>query len=237
MSSNVGYRKRKGDALAVPAKKARIGGQVPMLRPRIVRPLDAPKAGDRTFTLSRLVHTTDTLVCSEAVGDATGYQGQGSLLFSLNRLPNYAAWTACFDEYRILKCEVEFQPRWNTTGSAGTAVNHHIIGWFPIDSANAQLAAGGSEAQFINKVGYRQFPFNDKSVKTTVYPSPELGAINLTNTNPVIGEPSTWLSTTTPTTPHYGLMYRIYSPQATSNDTLVAGEIYVRYTIQFRQAK
>jgi len=40
-----------------------------------------------------------------------------------------------------------------------------------------------------------------------------------------------------PTTPHYGLVYRVYSPQATSNDTLVSGEIYVRYTVQFRQAK
>jgi len=235
MSSNVGYRKRKADAVGGASKKARIGGQMSMLRPRIVRPLDAPKAGDRTFMLSRLVHTTDTLVCSTPLGDASGYQSTGQLTFSLNQLPNYAAWTACFDEYRIVKCEVEFQPRWNTTGSAGTAVNHHIVGFYPVDSV--VLPPTNAEAPYINKVGYRQFPFNDKSITTTVYPSPELAAINLTNTDAVIGEPSTWLRTALPSTPHYGLVYRVYSPQATSNDTLVAGEIYVRYHVQFRQAK
>jgi len=234
-----------------PSKKARIGGQVPVLRPRIRRPLDAPKAGDRKFVISRLVHPDvpmGQLVGADStlkpVTDATGYQVSAQLQFSLNQLPNYAAWTACFDEYRIVKCEVEFMPRWTTTGSAGTAVNHHILGYFPIDYPVAFPLTGGgintyqtTEGAHINRVGYRQVPFDDKPVRVTCYPSPELGAIDLTNTDPVIGEPSTWLKTSTPATPHYGLIYRVYSPQATSADQLVTGEVYVRYYVEFRQAK
>lgn len=239
--SNVGSRKRKSDAPVAAGKKARKGGSLSMLRPRILRPVDVPKLGDKMYQVTRLVHLNDagfgaTLACTDGGGYQMGYQ----LTFSLNQIPNYLAWTACFREYRITKCEVEFHPRWNTTVASGTAGNHLILGYVETDAPLnfAGVPYTSTENPWLNMPGYRQQEFSDgRVIKASVSPSPFMAIETTpTNFNAGIGAPSTWLLTSQPTTPHQGLAFRIYSPQATSNDGFACGEVYVKYTVQFRSA-
>lgn len=237
--SNVGARKRKSDAPSESSKKARKGGSMSMLRPRIVRPVDAPKPGDKLYQVTRLVHLDSSLFLTPTLcTDGGGYQGVGQIDFSLNQLPNYLAWTACFREYRITKCEVLFHPRWNTTAASGTAANHLILGHVQTDYGPAFTSAPytATENAWLNVTGYRQQDFSNGSVvKVAVYPSPAISTlITPTNFAGAVGMPSTWLSTSQPTVPHSGLAWRLYNPQATSNDGLVGGEIYCRFSVQFR---
>ena len=217
-------------AIAAPKKKASSS--------KVVRYADKPRPGDKVFTLTRMIHRAETMVCDTAVTDNGGFQGTGYLAFQFDQLPNYAALAAVFGEYRIKKCVIKFMPRWTNTGSAGTAVNHTMLGWFHDDTGTALAAPYlGTENAWLNRAGYRQVMFNTYSgVDVTSYPSPIVADVSVAGAiEASIGQPSQWISTTNVDLPHYGVKFRVYSPQATSNDTLTTGEIYVQYIIEFRQ--
>lgn len=201
----------------------------------VPRPLKAP--GDQTVAVQRVFRDLNIIGAGLGVIDNGGYQGCAAINFKLSDLVNSQDITNFFDEYRIVRADVSFLPRYEDNVGA-TDNNIATLGWF-IDHNDLSLSGFTQyENPWLERQGYRQTTF-DKPVHISLTPKP-LEAVyrSLTNTAYQTAPGfNKWLSTAYNDVPHYGLFYRLYKPFATVADTQGAVSVYIKLTVECRQTK
>jgi len=230
-SSSLSGPLAKRAKVVYPRRRKRLGATL-----RVPRPFKAP--GDQVITVERTFRDTNIIGASLGVLDNGGYQGCAALTFKLSDCYNSQDITNMFDEYRIVKAEITFSPRYidNTTATGDN--NIATLGWFQDHTDVSLTGYTQHENPWLERQGYRQSTF-DKPVRVSVYPRPlEMVYLNTSSTGYQTATGSNkWLACTQASVPYYGLFYRLYKPFATAADTQGMVSAYIKLTIQCRQTK
>lgn len=189
---------------------------------------------------------------------SNGGSNASAVMFSLSQLPNYTEFTNLFDQYRIDRIKVVFEPvyRANQIGinypnaASGTTSGDYFGGYMPqpprfatvIDYDDGTAPASMDELRQYGNV--RETLATTRQVRSfkpaclgMVYES-----ISSTAYTPKFG---TWLSVTDPTTPHYAIRWWLDSiTEFTSGldtesgfDGAICYKVFVTFNVSFRNVK
>lgn len=194
-----------------------------------------PSRGDNVISITRTFHVNEFFYPDTLCTDGGGYQKVLRIVPTLNSFPSYTDFTALFDEYRIVDCNVKIIPRYTDNTSASNDNSMTILSWFT-DHNEVSTAWNSVEGLWMEREDLKQTLFN-KEVNIKFSPRP---------INPVFSTPSTsyasiqapqWINGTDSTVPHYGLALRMYAPNASIAFAQNMANVYVTCTFQFRQPK
>ena len=201
-----------------------------------------------TITISRTSRTLDfTGKAVTIVTDNGGCQVTGSMIFTLDQLPNYAEFANLFDEYRIDKVKVIFVPNINVNTRADTMgdwdeTQENRISQLGFCANYAGVAAPSSseELPWLECEGYEQHAWS-KPISVTITPK-VLNEVYNTGafSNYSAATKSQWIIMANTNAAHYGILWRVYDPYLnglTQPSPNPQGTMYVTYTVSFRGPK
>lgn len=149
------------------------------------------------------------------------------ITFSLGAVPNYATYSALYSKYKILKCTLQFVPRWdsgNPNTSGVVAVNGGTTQLISsIDDSNTTTPASRDAILGLSNARIQNIAAG-RSVWVSLRPKP---ITNIQGVN-VGTSMSEWILTSNATVPHYGLSVCLRN---LSNAQTV--DVYVTYTVAF----
>lgn len=195
--------------------------------------------GDKAHTFTRTYRlgatTGNNFTPNQALSDAAGVQATWRINPMFGDLPNYTEFSALYDEFRILECNVKVEPRYHDNSGA-TADHTLILGWFLDHNGAAAATYDVAENPWLERAGYKQMIF-DREVNVKFKPRPLQGSVLGTVAGTATMGPAPWLSTGDSSVIHYGAAFRIYAPQATASFTSALCSVYVTITFQCRQSR
>jgi len=181
-----------------------------------------------TFKTSRIF---DMTVITEGTSGAV----YGAQEFMLSQLPNYTEYTALFDQYRIMKVEVDFFPLSigvTNNNSSNTIVNFasRLITAIDYDDSTAPSSTDALRQYSTAKVNLITDRFSRDfvpAISTMVYEG-----VSSTAYEPGFKK---WLSTNDPNVPHYGLKWAVPATVGIANAYQSA--VSCKVFLEFKNAK
>jgi len=142
----------------------------------------------------------------------------GALAFSLASCANYASYTACFDQYRIIQANVKFV----VNMAAGSGLMYSVIDYDDANQPGTQTVYLGYESLKITPLGQIDERTLAPRLATAAYAGSTFnGYANMS--------PSTFVDAASPGVQYYGLKY--YVPQVAATSTI---QFIVTLMVQFR---
>ena len=175
--------------------------------------------------------TRATLFLGEVDGAGTGsIPSAGAITFTLNQLPNVAAYQQIFDAYQVRKMTLRMIPTYNSADEAPAGAST-VNGIQNIVVAKDQddSTPPASEAELLQYGTNRQFMVD--GIKTyTIVPKVK---INASGPNFVEGPSNQWVPTDQPLVQHYCIKY--FTPSTMSK--YITCKFYIEVEIGFKNAK
>jgi len=171
-------------------------------------------------------------ITSSALVDSTV-----ALQFQLDMLPQYATFTALYDQYRIVKVEIHLNPRVQvfngmTVGQGTVAQNYTKKIIWTIDNDDAVAPTNyNTVREYGNSHEFNLINGNSKVITF----KPAVSAYVYNGVSPAYGERfSPWIDVAYPSVPHYGIKMAL-PVSTTVNDCTV--DFSARYYIEFRSVR
>lgn len=190
-----------------------------------------------TAPLSFDIYYTGSVWANTKVG------GPGNGSFTLDRLSNYTAWTALFDQYRIKKVTLNFEPSYNVGDAQVAAAQTSGKGMIPTlliaKDVDGQAIAPAAESQLLNYPGVKKLYMDRPRSFSFVPRISMLGyANNMSGVGYPIGKYGQWIDSNNPDVPHYGILWFL-DTGATSSTNAGLGtdwtcKVYVKYELEFK---
>jgi len=175
--------------------------------------------------------TRATLNLGEVVGDgSSGLPTAGAITFTLNQLPNVAAYQQIFDAYQVRKMTLRMIPVYNSADEApaGASTSNGIQN-IVVARDHDDSTPPTSEAELLQYGTNRQFMVD--GIKTyTIVPKVKL---NASGPNFVEGPSNQWVPTDQPLVQHYCIKY--FTPATLSK--YIRTVFYIEVEIGFKNAK
>lgn len=196
---------------------------------------------------ARLAHKV-TFVKKKIMADAGGaayFQSQPTSLataFSLNQLPEAAAYQQLYDQFKITGIKATFVPQVNVNESAtgSGATDRMVVPTITMYVDENDATNGEVEADMIVRGNAKTRMFN-KPVSIFFKPKVLKGVGGLSGAQAIATDPyrkGTWLNTTKgqgDECPHYGLKWCVTNAGATSQETTY--RLFFTYYLAFKQSK
>jgi len=168
-----------------------------------------------------------------------GAAASGGLLdFKLFNVPNASDFTSLYDEYRIVKVEVEIIPAFtsanNLLGSNGYPRMHQIHSCVDYDGGNS----GTTLASMMQYTNYKGSSI-DRIHKRVIFPKIATEVFNTSVSTAYAPKWGQWIDTSNSSVPHYGMIYNIPVlpglPQTGADSQI--GDLKMKYFIEFRNVR
>lgn len=172
-----------------------------------------------------------------------GTTGQSIVNFNLTLVPNFADYTAIYEQYRIVGIKFELLPRENVNTATSTQALDHADIVTVIDSTEVSLpgATPPTYSSLINYGNVKRTMSNRRHVRyfrpAVLVPSYISGTIGGTTTPMTFGvmpRYRQWIDTGEPNVPHLGL---IVGYNATTTQVAINMSTWVTYYVQFKERK
>lgn len=171
---------------------------------------NAPMRISRGVRTSSLHRFTRSFVGSVITGNDVSYATNAALTMTLSGLPNYAEFTALYDQYRITGVKIRWILRRDPT-QATTAANKDVYPKLAIarDHTDSNTPASAAELLEYSNSKYRQLTPDKDTYSIFVKPSVQMVSYKTAVTSGYTPKWGQWLSTADSTVPHYGLKWNI----------------------------
>lgn len=160
-----------------------------------------------------------------AVYSTMGGFNAGSLYFVLTNLQNYAAYVACFDQYRVAQLEFVFLPQYNTNNSGTSSPGQFVT---VIDYDDSNLLTSWANAMSYDSAVVTQAT---SSQRRTLTPKLALATYTGSFSGYALGNP--WSDTSSSTTRYYGVKWYLENSLANSDQIY---SVQARVVLQLRNA-
>lgn len=189
---------------------------------RVARPV-----ASRTlvYPVKRRLETVTQFTSS---GSASVYTSYGAKSFTLSDLPGYSELVALFGQWRMLKVDLQCIPRVNSNTTANPSYLSNFTYAFDYTMATAPTAIGQilqyDSCKTVNAQDVREFHITIKPRTSDVFYNGSVVSGYGANAA------GTWINTTSPSVPHYGLLWAWENNQTTIN----AIDVYSTYWCEFK---
>lgn len=148
--------------------------------------------------------------------------------FKLNQLPGYTEMTNMFDQYRITRVDVLYEPASRAGSSAATGSSGAPVMWTQVDYDSTSTVSIAQLAERENTMIHSAFDRWEHSfipkIASAAYQSAVASGYYIENGNP-------WISTSTPGVEYYGFKFSF--PQVTST-TQFGGTLFFRVHVELK---
>lgn len=164
-----------------------------------------------------------------------GYQATWAFAPTFNSLPDFSDFSNTFDEYRITKVDIKVLPKYVDNTSGGDQ-NMAILGWFTDDNSADLSGFQSSENPWLQRSNYKQCLL-DKEVNISFTPKVQQMMYTGLTSTAYSPKRSPWLQMSDWAVPHYGLLMRVYCPNAASARTEEFANLYITMHFQLKATK
>jgi len=171
-----------------------------------------------------------TSIPNLAIAASTTGSGQ-SLYFTLSSLNNASAYTAIFDQYRIIQGTVSFIPQASVYGTGATNIYGKLLTVIDYDDSIAPTSSAdivNYDSCQVNQVG--------SFISRTLAPRSAMGVYSGAFTSFAQTPYGTWSDCGSPSVQYYGIKYWLEPSSSGLNGTPL-WDIHARYVIQFRRPR
>lgn len=165
--------------------------------------------------------------------------GGGSNGFRLVDLPNYSEFINLFDQYRIVKIDLQFIPSWEGSNKSTSALADTCLPTLVTVEDHNDSNLLTSRADYQQYRTYRETILSaQRPVTITVKPQPAMavfgGGVFSSYAQP--GD-AVWLDTASYTVDHYGLKWAVIWPLAGTGVAAGFLTVIAKYTLQMRDTR
>lgn len=177
----------------------------------------------------KVVHVKRTFQASTIASNASVYTSTGSIAFALSQCPAPTDFTNLFDQYRIVKTQINFVPNYSGNTAGGIPGLYNIF-YMAVDHTDVTSPTQASDVLQYDAHRLVQ-PYKPFSI--TFKPAPSSSFFNSTTTTGYGPRQGAWLDSSSPAVPHYGLKWVWDCNSATATNILP----YVSLWLEFREAR